>query len=460
MTLAVARSTSINGTELLQYALAHLWVGEATIPIYRKEPLVKWKKWQKRLPTDADLSGMPWNEADGLGLVLSLSENECGRYGWVLDIEVEHRPDAERWLDVHMPGWRTSRTVETGSGGLHVYCQYYHPVPSTKMRWGDVKGGGSLVYLPPSAHPSGGNYRWLSHGEPMFLAPAKLPGMQSAVRPQSNRPIEAAVDRHREALSDQDLGQVITEMVNDERHLPRLLSLLEIDRNATVGGRAFLCPFCNERRPSASLWRGPNGRIVVRCWHAHAGRCPADEYNLLATVYAAKQTGHFERLSNTQLAAWTLRLLRDAGIVQAPKPDLVLPSGMSSAARRLVRGIAEIESIAAQVFGRDVPVAFTREFAVVWTGLTAHRITVAWKALKGMGIVQKFGSSAKWALWKIRSIWRPTAASNGQSATTATLRDERGPTHNALGRQRPVYSRSRNGGATENPGKRIRPPGG
>jgi hypothetical protein len=294
----------------------------------------------------------------------------------------------------------------------------------------------------------------------MCLDPAKLPGMQSAGRQQSDRPIEAAVDRRREALSDRGLGQVITDMVNDERNLPRLLPLLGIDRNAKIGGRAFLCPYCDEQNPSASLWCGGNGGIVVRCWHAGGGRCPADKYNLLATVYAAQQSGRFERLNGAKLAAWTLRLLRDAGIVHAPKPDLVLPSGMSSAARCLVQGIAEVESLASQVFRRDVPVAFVREFAIVWTGLTAHQINMAWKAIKGMQIVQAFSSSARWILWKIRSIWRPTASSDGKTAPTTTLRDERGLNHNALGRQRPVYPHSNNGGAAEKPGKRTRPPGG
>jgi hypothetical protein len=127
---------------------------------------------------------MPWDRADGLGLVIG-----AALYGWcgplyVLDVEAPHRPEAEGWLDRAVPSWRDGMVVESGSGGLHVYGRAAEPAATTRLPWGDLKGDRSLVYLPPTrSRKTGRLYQWLSEGEPVRLEPSRLPGVEGQRSP-------------------------------------------------------------------------------------------------------------------------------------------------------------------------------------------------------------------------------------------------------------------------------------
>jgi predicted nucleic acid-binding Zn ribbon protein len=81
-----------------------------------------------------------------------------------LDIEHQHRAEAEAWLDQHCPEWRQGLVAQSQRNGLHVYCLSRQPVRTTKHPWGDVKGSSSLVFVPPSkAYKPDANrdYEWL-----------------------------------------------------------------------------------------------------------------------------------------------------------------------------------------------------------------------------------------------------------------------------------------------------------
>lgn len=61
-------------------------------------------------------------------------------------------------------------TVETGSGGLHLYYKIYGP---TKSRINilpgiDIKADGGYIVAPPSVHPCGKEYKFISEGNPEF----------------------------------------------------------------------------------------------------------------------------------------------------------------------------------------------------------------------------------------------------------------------------------------------------
>jgi hypothetical protein len=140
---------------------------------------VRWQAFIERFPTDAELEAFEWERATGLAVVLGPGTWLAWPYLWCLDIEFEFRGEGERWLDQHVPGWRDGVAVETGGGGLHVYCLASHPVATAVVHWGEVRGQGALCVLPPSRHPeTGRSYRWLSErwtNLPQF-EPSAVPG--------------------------------------------------------------------------------------------------------------------------------------------------------------------------------------------------------------------------------------------------------------------------------------------
>jgi len=140
---------------------------------------VRWQAFIERFPTDAELEAFKWERATGLAVVLGPATWNTWPYLWCLDVEHESRSEGERWLDEHVPEWREGVVVETGGGGVHVYCLASHPVTTAVVRWGEVRGQGALCVLPPSRHPeTGRSYRWLSEqwtNLPQF-EPSAVPG--------------------------------------------------------------------------------------------------------------------------------------------------------------------------------------------------------------------------------------------------------------------------------------------
>lgn len=65
-------------------------------------------------------------------------------------------------------------TVRTGSGGLHLYFSYCPELNTSTARLPgiDIRGEGGLVVVPPSTHPSGNPYMWVS---PAPVSNSELP---------------------------------------------------------------------------------------------------------------------------------------------------------------------------------------------------------------------------------------------------------------------------------------------
>jgi hypothetical protein len=168
-----------SASTLRQLATEYQSLGLPAIPAYRGRPLVLWQPYQQRLPEPEEVEGWPWSKADGLAIVCG-HQAPGGGFWWVLDIEHQHRAEAERWLDETHPGWRQGLVGQSQRDGLHIYCRSRQPVRTQKHEWGDIKGVGSLVYAPPSKayKPDAvGDYQWLSYQpeEALELEPADLP---------------------------------------------------------------------------------------------------------------------------------------------------------------------------------------------------------------------------------------------------------------------------------------------
>lgn len=165
---------------LTEAAQRYQALGLPAIPVRAGHPLVKWERYQQRLPAPDDMVDWPWHRADGLAVVCGHRDPLTGRYWWVLDIEPQYRAQAEAWLDDEHPGWHKGLVAESQRGGLHIYCLSEQPVPTGKHPWGDVKGVGGLAFAPPSKAfkpDAKHDYQWLSFQpeEALELEPTDLP---------------------------------------------------------------------------------------------------------------------------------------------------------------------------------------------------------------------------------------------------------------------------------------------
>ncbi|WP_171267362.1 DUF3987 domain-containing protein [Oceanidesulfovibrio marinus] len=103
---------------------------------------------------------------------------------WVLDVDAlgnGHKADglaALAWLEKENAPLQTGLEQRTGGGGRQLFFAWDASRPIRNSRGNlpagiDVRGDGGYVILPPSGHPSGGRYEWLSQGGPAS-APAWL----------------------------------------------------------------------------------------------------------------------------------------------------------------------------------------------------------------------------------------------------------------------------------------------
>ncbi len=97
----------------------------------------------------------------------------------VLDVDPRHGGDATlAALEAEHGPLPPTLEVATGSGGRHLYFLHHEGLACAQGRPGrglDVKADGGYVAAPPSVHPSGERYRWLSGRGPGEVGLAKWP---------------------------------------------------------------------------------------------------------------------------------------------------------------------------------------------------------------------------------------------------------------------------------------------
>ena len=98
----------------------------------------------------------------GIGLVTGKISNIV-----VLDVESYCKIPIEELLK----RYPTQLYSRTGSGGWHLYFQYPTGVPKVGNRVGifegaDLRADGGFIVLPPTVHPNGNRYEWVSRGVP------------------------------------------------------------------------------------------------------------------------------------------------------------------------------------------------------------------------------------------------------------------------------------------------------
>ena len=144
-------------------ALAYQARDIAVVPIKlegnKKRPYVKWKDFQKRLPTEQEIRGWwkLWPNAE-VGAVTGLISNLA-----VIDFE-----KGAKMLELP-----DTVTAESGGGGIHKYFRYpKRGLKSPIKVWPltDIRADGGIIVMPPSGHHSGGNYKWIQGFDEIELA--------------------------------------------------------------------------------------------------------------------------------------------------------------------------------------------------------------------------------------------------------------------------------------------------
>jgi len=151
----------------LKYALDYLRLGLSVIPLVwgTKAPPsgLKWKEYQKRLPTREEIES--WFNKDlyniaiicgsvSQGLLVVDFDNYEYYKNWCLELP-------EEWKKILSWTW----VAKTGRGA-HIYFRYKRVLRTKpKVREGiDIKAEASFVVAPPSLHPSGVFYEFINGG--------------------------------------------------------------------------------------------------------------------------------------------------------------------------------------------------------------------------------------------------------------------------------------------------------
>jgi len=142
-------------SRFLTAALEYLDRGLCVIPVRRdKRPAVRWKVYQSRRPTPAEVRG--WF-AGGSKLNLAVV---CGQVSGGLAVLDFDEPDAwETWRAAHPELAARLPRVRTGRG-IHLWARLRNPQATRFLDGGELRGEGGYVVAPPSVHACGRRYEW------------------------------------------------------------------------------------------------------------------------------------------------------------------------------------------------------------------------------------------------------------------------------------------------------------
>lgn len=112
-----------------------------SLPEQPKKPAIKWRKFQKRIPSPAEIESMFPDDASALGIV-------CGSVSRLLVIDFDDHLRYRKFCR-RFPQHVATYTVKTNRG-FHLYFRTERKVPSHQFVGGDIKGERSYVVAPPS----------------------------------------------------------------------------------------------------------------------------------------------------------------------------------------------------------------------------------------------------------------------------------------------------------------------
>jgi len=148
---------------MLEDALRYLSLGYAVIPVrssVKGGPPFAWAEFQRHRPTREQVEKWFAGWQDGLAVI-------TGRVSGLVVLDLDHKGEHDgRRIVESLYGWEPKGPLaRTGGGGLHAY--YAHPGTPVRNAVSiqpavDVRADGGFVYAPPSPHPSGKRYEWIT----------------------------------------------------------------------------------------------------------------------------------------------------------------------------------------------------------------------------------------------------------------------------------------------------------
>ena len=164
--------TKPGNNRVLKAALFYRGLGWSVIPCEArgKKPLVKWEPYQHEAATEEEIREWWSNKWPGANIAVV-----TGSTSGVLVLDVDGEAGAESMKD--LPPLGEAPESRTGSGGAHHW--FKHPGDgeyrnfTRKLPGLDFRGDGGYVIVPPSIHPNGTEYRWVTF--PHTHTPADAP---------------------------------------------------------------------------------------------------------------------------------------------------------------------------------------------------------------------------------------------------------------------------------------------
>jgi len=371
------------------------------LKIRGKTPILK--GWQDKATTDSTLL-QQWAQDyphANAGIV-------AGAPSGVIIIDMDVRGGAHASLDnlKHQYGELPLSWEVLTPGGRHLYL--HHPggqVRTCRLSPGiEVLGDSANAVAPGSIHPGGDAYRWnpFLHPDvqPLADTPEWLlsllkqkriwtPGRE--IHPEMYQVNLLAPEVKLSEGSGQggDLsGEQVKALYSQEWVIQKILPLLGL--GSVKIGEKFRCVLHKEEHPSAAIMRPeqPGDPYMYVDFHERENRkgfaLPLVYYRLKA----GKEGEGVERLPAPSFLVWSLRLLRDAGVIEAVKLEAArLPENVSEAVRRVYEGFRDLLSLKFLVDAND-PSPYTWRFAQSWVSLSRRAVEKAMGWLLSRGYIR------------------------------------------------------------------------
>lgn len=251
-------------------------MGIAVIPVYyqSKKPSVKWQRYQHELPSQGDIlrwfrPGRRTNAAvicGWQGLTILDFDTIQGYIEWKAWAIGEGPPAAEIALNTYRV--KTSR-------GMHVYV-FVEDVPRCgHFQWGDVKGQGGYVLIPPSVHPNGAVYAAVDDAAPIL----SIGGLKEII-PDPPQELVRMPRPVRVFAASSLWPATLIEQVKEQTSI---LSYFPEAKQTGGGGRWYVarCPFHDDHAPS--MWIDTQ-RGICGCYAGCTPK-PLDVLDLYARLH-------------------------------------------------------------------------------------------------------------------------------------------------------------------------------
>jgi hypothetical protein len=183
-------------------------------------------------------------------------------------------------------------------------------------------------------------------------------------------------------------GEKVKALYSQEWVIQKILRLLGLEHVKI--GEKFRCVLHQEEHSSAAIMRPeqPGDPYMYVDFHERENRkgfaLPLVYYRLKA----GKEGEGVERLPAPSFLVWSLRLLRDAGVIEAVKLEAArLPDSVSEAVRTVYEGFRDLLSLKFLVDAND-PSPYTWRFAQGWVGLSRRAVEKAMGWLLSRGYIR------------------------------------------------------------------------